>query len=115
MCTVANKIFASGSDERMYMYNASNTTKISLDGIFEVQHQVLCGLQRRNKTYFGGTKGVVSVMIGVDIGTFFGTDLNNLLKTRVGDINCISETDHPEYIMVGVDNFTIYLLKVGKE
>ena len=115
MCTVANKIFAGGSDDRMYMYNASNMTKISLDGIFEVQHQVLCRLQRRNKTYFGGTKGVVSVMIGIDVGTFFGTDLNNLIKHRVGDINCISETDHPEYIMVGADNFAIYLLKVGKD
>jgi len=115
MCTVANKIFTGGNDDRMYMYNASNMTKISLESIFEVQNQILCRLQTRNKTYFGGTKGVVSVMIGIDIGTFYGTDLNNLLKHRVGDINCISETDHPEYIMVGADNFSIYLLKVGKD
>ena len=36
-------------------------------------------------------------------------------KGYKGDINCISETDHPEYIMVGADNFAIYLLKVGKD
>jgi hypothetical protein len=46
------------------------------------------------------------------------SELNGSLgpdKGYEGDINCISETNYPEYIMVGADNFAIYLLKVGKD
>ena len=33
----------------------------------------------------------------------------------VGDINCLCETSHPDYILAGVDNFIVYLLKAGKD
>ncbi len=36
-------------------------------------------------------------------------------KGYEGDINCICETSNPNYILAGVDNFAIYLLKVGKD
>jgi hypothetical protein len=65
--------------------------------------------------YFGGTNGVVSQMVGNDVSTFVGTDLKRQFKHYVGDINCICDTNHPDYILVGVDNFTIYLLKAGRD
>ena len=49
------------------------------------------------------------------MNTYVGTDLNKSQKKRVGDINCICETSNPNYILAGVDNFAIYLLKVGKD
>jgi hypothetical protein len=54
-------------------------------------------------------------MTNSNASTFMGTILEKTFKYRVGDINCISDTGTPDFVVIGTDNFLVYLLTVEQD
>jgi hypothetical protein len=36
-------------------------------------------------------------------------------QLHIGDINCISDTGTPDFVVIGTDNFLVYLLTVEQD
>ena len=54
-------------------------------------------------------------MTNSNASTFMGTVLEKTFKYRIGDINCICDTGNPDYVLIGTDNFLVYLLMVEQD